>query len=91
MDEIIEREIQRALSGLGEEAGVPKKTGNLRDAIKYRKIGLNQYQIYIDEEQAPYAGDIEAIAPFWNRVAMTLSYRLASVLGGESRREDTPG
>ena len=87
MNEIIEREIQRALSGLAEEANIPMKTGNLRASIKYRKIGPNQYQVYIDEQQAPYAGDVEEMAPFWDRVAMTLSYRLASVLGGESRRE----
>lgn len=90
MDAIVEKQIQIALSGLAEEANVPINTGQLRRAIKYRKVGPGSFQVYIDETEAPYAGDVEAMAPFWDRVAMTLSYRLASSLGGESYREDIP-
>lgn len=88
--DFIERQIQIALSGLAEEANVPIQEGNLRQSIKTRKTGPGSYQVYVDEEQAPYAEKVEEMKPFWERVAMTLSYRLATALGGQSRREDTP-
>jgi hypothetical protein len=86
----IEAELELIVNGIGAEAGVPVKSGNLRSAIKLRKMGPMNYQLYIDEEQAPYAGSIEDLKPYWNRVAMALSYRLAAKFGGDGRRDDTP-
>ena len=63
MFEYIEQQIIIIIQTLAEEAGVPIKTGNLRKAIKYKQTDSG-FQVYIDEAQAPYAKDIEAIAPF---------------------------
>ncbi len=86
----IEKELEMIIGGIGAQAGVPMKSGNLRKAIKLRRTGPTSFQIYMDEEQAPYAEAIEELKPYWNRVAMAVSYRLASKLGGSGRRDDTP-
>ena len=86
----IEAELDLIVSGIGADANVPMKSGNLRDSIKLRKLGPMNFQLYIDEEQAPYAGSIEEMKPYWNRVAMALSYRLAAKFGAKGYRDDTP-
>lgn len=90
INQLIEKELQIIVETLGEQANVPKKTGNLRASIKYERTGPNSYRVYIDEAQAPYAAQVEEIKPYWNRVAMQLSYRLNTVLGGRGKRDDTP-
>lgn len=87
---LIEKELQVIVKSLGEQAKVPKKTGNLRASIKYERTGPNSFRVYIDETQAPYAAQVEEIKPYWNRVAMQLSYRLNAALGGRGIRNDTP-
>lgn len=87
---LIEKELQVIVRSLGEQANVPKKTGNLRASIKYERIGPNSFRVYIDETQAPYAAQVEEIKPYWNRVAMQLAYRLNAALGGRGKRDDTP-
>lgn len=87
---LIEKELQIIVQSLGEQANVPKKTGNLHASIKYERTGPNSFRVYIDEAQAPYAAPLEEIKPYWNRVAMQLAYRLNTVLGGRGKREDIP-
>jgi len=90
INSLIEKELQIIVRSLGEQANVPKKTGNLHASIKYEQTGPNSYRVYIDETQAPYAAQLEEIKPYWNRVAMQLAYRLNTVLGGRGKRDDTP-
>ena len=90
INSLIEKELQVIVESLGEQANVPKKTGNLRASIKYEQTGPNNYRVYIDETQAPYAAEVEEIKPYWNRVAMQLAYRLNTALGGRGKRDDTP-
>ena len=93
MDKILlelEAELELIVSGIGAEANVPMKSGNLRDAIKLRKLGPLNYQVYIDEEQAPYAASMEEFKPYWNRVAMAMAYRLSAKFNGTGGRSDTP-
>jgi hypothetical protein len=66
---------------------VPIDEGNLRRSIKLRQIGPNNWQIYIDEKQAPYAEKVNKYNPYWARVNQYVSSRLAAVLGTVGRRE----
>jgi len=50
-------------SQLGSIAGVPIDTGNLRRSIKVRETSTG-FQVYIDEEQAPYAASVELFSPY---------------------------
>jgi len=84
----IERKLNMIVPSIGAEANVPIDTGNLRASIRLRRIGPLQFQVYLDEEQAPYADSVESMKPYWNRVAMAISYSLATL--GSGRREDTP-
>lgn len=63
-----EKEIVRAallsiVSQIGAIAGVPIDTGNLRRSIKLRETSTG-FQVYIDEEQAPYASSVELFSPY---------------------------
>lgn len=52
-----------------EDKVIPQRTGNLRyNSILLRTTGVNQYQIYINQDIAPYAPyTIEKwISPRWN-------------------------
>lgn len=81
---LIERELNLIVSRLGREANVPKDTGNLWKSIKFRKVSPNKFQVYIDDKQAPYAAELE---PFWNRVFVVLSHRLAAILNTQGQME----
>ena len=61
---LIEKELQIIVQSLGEQANVPKKTGNLHASIKYERTGPNSFRVYIDEAQAPYAAQLEEIKPY---------------------------
>ena len=84
----IERRLNMIVPTIGAEAAVPMRSGNLRGSIKLRRLGPLNFQVYIDEEQAPYAESVEYMKPYWNRVAMEIAYSLATL--GEGYREDTP-
>jgi len=61
----VEAELDKILTEIqGGLANVPKDTGNLRQSIKVRVVGPMQIQLYIDEEQAPYAADINEHTAF---------------------------
>lgn len=64
INSLIEKELQIIVRSLGEQANVPKKTGNLHASIKYERTGPNSYRVYIDETQAPYAAQVEEIKPY---------------------------
>ena len=84
----IERKLNIIVPQIGAEASVPIKSGNLRSAIKLRRTGPLNFQVYLDEEQAPYAESVELMKPYWSRVAMSIAYDLATL--GSGHREDTP-
>lgn len=86
MDELY-RIIEEELRILTKNADIPIRTGNLRNAIKLIQLGTG-FRIYLDEQQASYAMEVEERNPYWTRFAMRVSQRLAAKLGVEGRRED---
>lgn len=80
----LDRIVADIQGGLGS---VPMDTGNLRRSIKVRVLSPTKFQLYIDEQQAPYAEDINEHVAFWNRLYHQVSYRLANVLGQVGQKE----
>lgn len=86
--DIITSELDKTISDIqGGLGNVPKKTGNLRESIKVRIISPTNFQIYLDENQAPYGPKINEHVQFWNRIYHQVSYRLASALGQIGKKE----
>lgn len=65
---------------IGAFASVPIDTGNLRASIKLRRVG-DAFEVYIDQDQAPYAASVELFKPYWRRVAMAIQDQLKIALG----------
>ena len=87
---------------------VPIDTGNLRlDSIKLRRTGDLTWEIYIDEQVAPYAKYVNEHIPshhtpkqysneqFWKRFCKVFMRELQNKLGGkldrETKNEDKKG
>jgi hypothetical protein len=68
------------VSNLGTIAGVPRDTGNLHASIKLRNVG-DAYEVYIDTDQAPYAGSVNERSQYWRRVAIAIQDQLKLALG----------
>lgn len=85
--DIVYAELKRIVEAAPAGANVPIDEGTLRDSIKLRQVGPTQWQVYVDEEQAPYAGKVNEYNHYWARVHQYISSRLAASLGKVGRRE----
>jgi hypothetical protein len=62
---IVSNELNRIVADIqGGLGNVPKDSGNLRESIKIKIIGPTNFQLYIDEQKAPYAGKIDENVQF---------------------------
>lgn len=78
------------IPSIGAAASVPIDTGNLRASIKLRRVG-DAYEIYIDQQQAPYAARVNEYSQYWRRVAVAIQDRLKISLGDAGPTRYDPG
>lgn len=94
---VVERVIY-SVAGFAAEAGIPIKTGNLRQSVDIREMPYG-YDVFIDmgsgDENdkehawgvAPYADKVNQGNPYWRRLAFTIRDRLNYELSGAHQTE----
>jgi hypothetical protein len=82
MNTIIDRVMSSISNEIATSSDIPEVTGNLKRSIKIRPSS-DGFDIYVDETQAPYAGQVNERRQYWRRVAMMVHDRLRAALGAE--------